>query len=175
MYYLGNHWKNLIDFCLESLFRLGMLCTHLSRVTLRIIETNPLYLVYKNLPRQKFIKFFRWYFGKSMISYIHSDFIWPLVCTPCFQKGVLYHLFVQRTGNLRRFWMIPHWLSELAPWSFQVNLEAFRTFRGPLFRKQISGRELLFGSTVHTTGSSHMLENRDYSPNNHSKNNRINN
>ena len=28
------HRKNLIDFCLESLFRLGMLRTHLSRVCL---------------------------------------------------------------------------------------------------------------------------------------------
>ena len=41
------HQKNLIDFCPESLFRLGMLCTHLSRVALRIIKTNHLYLAYK--------------------------------------------------------------------------------------------------------------------------------
>ena len=34
------HQKNLIDFSPESLFRLGMLCTHLSRVALRIIKTN---------------------------------------------------------------------------------------------------------------------------------------
>ena len=31
------HRKNLIDFCPESLFRLDMVCTHLSRVVLRII------------------------------------------------------------------------------------------------------------------------------------------
>ena len=41
------HRKHLIDFCPESLFRLGMLCTHLSRVALRIIKTNHMYLVYK--------------------------------------------------------------------------------------------------------------------------------
>ena len=45
--------KNLIDFCPESSFRLGMLCTHLSRFVLRIIKTNHI---------------FRWYFGKSMIT-----------------------------------------------------------------------------------------------------------
>ena len=37
------HRKNLIDFCPERLFRLGMLCTHLSRVTLFIIKTNHMY------------------------------------------------------------------------------------------------------------------------------------
>ena len=41
------HWKNLIDFCHESLFRLGMLCTWLSRVALRIIKTNHMYLAHK--------------------------------------------------------------------------------------------------------------------------------
>ena len=39
--------ENLINFCPESLFRLGMLCTYLSRVALRIIKTNHMYLVYK--------------------------------------------------------------------------------------------------------------------------------
>ena len=38
------HQKNLKDFCPESLFRLGMLSTHLSRVALRIIKTNHMYL-----------------------------------------------------------------------------------------------------------------------------------
>ena len=32
--------KNLIDFCPESLFRLGILRTHLSRVALRITKKN---------------------------------------------------------------------------------------------------------------------------------------
>ena len=41
------HRKNMTDFCPESIFRLGMLCTLLSRVSLRIIKTNHLYLVYK--------------------------------------------------------------------------------------------------------------------------------
>ena len=50
------HQKILIDFCPESLFRLGTylcyalpktyLSTHLSRVPLRIIKTNYMYLVY---------------------------------------------------------------------------------------------------------------------------------
>ena len=34
------HPKNLIDFCPGRLFRLGMLCIHLSRVALTIIKTN---------------------------------------------------------------------------------------------------------------------------------------
>ena len=38
--------------------------------------------------------------------------------------------------------------------SFEINLDLFRAFRYPLFLKQITGRELLFGSTVHTTSSS---------------------
>ena len=41
------HRKNLTDFCPESLFRLGMFCTHLSRVSLIIIKTNCMHLVYK--------------------------------------------------------------------------------------------------------------------------------
>ena len=41
------HRKNLIDFCSECSFRLGMIYTHKSRVPLRIIKTNPMYLVYK--------------------------------------------------------------------------------------------------------------------------------
>ena len=44
---IENHRKNLIDFCPEILFRLGMLCIQLSRLVLRIIKTNPMYLVYK--------------------------------------------------------------------------------------------------------------------------------
>ena len=39
------------------------------RVALRIMKTNHMYLVYKT---------FWWYFGKLIISYIHSDIIWPL-------------------------------------------------------------------------------------------------
>ena len=35
-----DHQKNLIDFYPESLFRLCMLCTHLSRVVSRIIKTS---------------------------------------------------------------------------------------------------------------------------------------
>ena len=45
--FLKYHRKNLINFCPESLFRLGMLRDHLSRVPLRIIKTNHIYLVYK--------------------------------------------------------------------------------------------------------------------------------
>ena len=62
--YLWNHWlskippKNLIDFCPKSLFRLGMLCTHLSRVVLRIIKTNHMYLVYKTFQGRNLSNFF---------------------------------------------------------------------------------------------------------------------
>ena len=38
------HQNFLIDFCPESLSRLGMLCTHLSRIPLRIIKTSYMYL-----------------------------------------------------------------------------------------------------------------------------------
>ena len=43
--------------------------------------------------------------------------------------------------------------SEWPSLSFKTNFETFRTFRGPLFAKKITGRELLFGSTVHTISS----------------------
>ena len=39
--------KNLINFCPGRLFRLGTLSTHLSRVALRMIKTNHMYLVFK--------------------------------------------------------------------------------------------------------------------------------
>ena len=51
------HQKDLIDFCPERLFRLGMLCTHLSRVDLRIIKTNHLYLVYKTFQARNLSNF----------------------------------------------------------------------------------------------------------------------
>ena len=44
--------------------------------------------------------------------------------------------------------------SEWPPWSFKINLESFRTFRGSLFLKEIIGIKFLFGTTVHITGSS---------------------
>ena len=49
------HLKNLIDFCPESLY---MLCTHLSRVALRIIKTNHMYLVYKTFQGRNLSNFF---------------------------------------------------------------------------------------------------------------------
>ncbi len=52
------HRKNLIDFCPERLFRLGMLCTHLSRVPLRIIKTSHMYLVYKTFQGRNLSNFF---------------------------------------------------------------------------------------------------------------------
>ena len=57
--------KNLIDFCPDSLFRPGMLCTHLSRVALRIIKTNHMYLVYK---RAEIYQIYSVVFWKLMIS-----------------------------------------------------------------------------------------------------------
>ena len=56
------HRKNLIDFCLKSLFRLRYV-KRLSRVALRIFITNHMYLVYKT-----FHQILWWYFGKVMIS-----------------------------------------------------------------------------------------------------------
>ena len=37
-----------------------------------------------------------------------------------------------------------------------MNLESLKTFRDPLFLKQITGSELLFVSTVHTSSSSEL-------------------
>ena len=50
--------KNLIDFCPEILFRLGMLCNHVSRVALRIIKTNQMYLLYKTFQGRNLLHFF---------------------------------------------------------------------------------------------------------------------
>ena len=52
------HRKNLIDFCPESLFGLGMLSTHLKSVALRIIKTNHMYLVYKTFQGRNLSDFF---------------------------------------------------------------------------------------------------------------------
>ena len=52
------HWKNLINICPERLFRLGMLCTQLSRVALRIIKTNHIHLVYKTFQGRNLSNFF---------------------------------------------------------------------------------------------------------------------
>ena len=52
------HRKNLIDFCPESLFRLGMLCTHLSKAALRIIKSNHMFLVYKTFQGRNLSHFF---------------------------------------------------------------------------------------------------------------------
>ena len=47
--------KDLIDFCPERLFRLGLLCTHLSRVALRIIKTKDMYFVHITLQGRIFL------------------------------------------------------------------------------------------------------------------------
>ena len=51
-------WKDLIDFSPESLFKLGMLCTHLIRVPLRIIKTSHMYLDYKTFQGRNLSNFF---------------------------------------------------------------------------------------------------------------------
>ena len=38
--------------------------------------------------------------------------------------------------------------------SFRINVESFTNFRDPLLLKQVGGIGLLFGSMVHTIGSS---------------------
>ena len=52
------HRKKLIDFCPKRFFRLGMLCTHLSRVALRIIKTNQMYLLYKTFQGRNLSNYF---------------------------------------------------------------------------------------------------------------------
>ena len=52
------HLTNLINICPGWLFRLDMLCTHLSRVALRIIKTNHMYLVYKIFQGRNLSNFF---------------------------------------------------------------------------------------------------------------------
>ena len=56
--FLKYHRKNLIDFCPESLFRLGLFSTCLSRVALRIIKTNHMYLVYKIIQGRNLSNFY---------------------------------------------------------------------------------------------------------------------
>ena len=58
--------KNLIDFCPESLFRLGTLCTNLSGVTLRIIKTNHIHVSTVNF---RSTKLFKW---KRISNIIHQ-------------------------------------------------------------------------------------------------------
>ena len=53
-----NPPKNLIDFCPESLFRLGLLCTQLRRVASRIIKTNHMFLVCKTFQGRNLSKIF---------------------------------------------------------------------------------------------------------------------
>ena len=66
--------KNLIDFCPESLFRLGMYAlTWVYRVPLRLIKTNQMYLVYKTFQCRNQSNFFggilesRW-FSKNILT-----------------------------------------------------------------------------------------------------------
>ena len=69
----------MIDFCPESLFRLGLLSTHLSGVALRIIKTNHMYLVYKTFQGRNLSNFFggilenRW-FHKYILTFIKHEF-----------------------------------------------------------------------------------------------------
>ena len=52
------HGKNVINFCPEMLFKIGMLCTHLSRVALRIMKINHMYPVYKTFQGKNLSNFF---------------------------------------------------------------------------------------------------------------------
>ena len=54
------HRINLIDFCPESLFRLGMLRTDLSRVALRILKTNHMCWRLTSDFREKSTKLYKW-------------------------------------------------------------------------------------------------------------------
>ena len=77
------HRKNLIDFCPESLFRLGMICTHLGRVALRIIKTYHIYLVYKTFQGRIYQIF-------SMVFWKINDFINTFWYYLTFRKGIMF-------------------------------------------------------------------------------------
>ena len=80
----------------------------------------------------------------------------PVSSVYCTSKMKFSTNFFLGTGNLEVlldysfFQNVPNF----SPMSFQVNLESFKSFKDHLFIKQITARELLFGSTVHTIGSS---------------------
>ena len=73
------HPNDLIDFCPGRLFRLGMLCTHLSRAALRKIKTNNMYLVYKTLQGRNL-----WYEPCSKVTFSYIKKI--IYCLPHTQK-----------------------------------------------------------------------------------------
>ena len=74
--------KNLIDFCPETLLRLGMLCAHLSRVALRIIKTKHTFLLYKIFQGRKIYQIFSvvfWKIDDFMNTFRHYlTFIWKV-------------------------------------------------------------------------------------------------
>ena len=71
------HRKNLIDFCSGRFYRLGT--SDLWLFSRRLYSGECItYLVWMNFKDRNLSNFFQWYFGKLMISQIHSDIFWPL-------------------------------------------------------------------------------------------------
>ena len=67
------------------------------------------------------------------------------VCCKKWPKIVPDQLIVWRVGDLWRTWLIQNCIQKslkLFPWSSRISLVPFRTFRGPLFPKPVTGQEL---------------------------------
>ena len=75
------HRKNLIDFCPGRFYRLGT-CNLFWLLSRRLYSGECItYLAWITFQGRNLSNFFGgMYFGKLMISKIHSDFIWPLIC-----------------------------------------------------------------------------------------------
>ena len=89
--------KNLIDFCPERLFRIGMLCTQLSRVALRIIKTNHIHLVYKTFQGRNLsnVSVVFWKIDNSINTFWHYlTFIYEIIHLKVFFK-ILLRIFHQ--------------------------------------------------------------------------------
>ena len=70
------------------------------------------------------------------------------VCCKKRPKIVPDQLLLWRIRALWRYWMVPKWSYVDHHWnnldSFRVSLESFRSFRGPLLLKPVTGQELFF-------------------------------
>ena len=88
-----------------------------------------------SLPIKNTGRFANFYVVTHLLSYLEP------VCCKKHQKIVPDQLLVCRVGDLWRTWLILN-ESKLFPWSSRISLVPFRTFRGPLFPKPVTGQEL---------------------------------
>ena len=86
-----------------------------------------------------------------VLRYDNMYYVLEPVCCKKQQKKVPDQLLVCEIGVLWRFWMVykidPGWSrsgESLGLIIYTISLESFRSFRGPLFRKPVTGQELLF-------------------------------